>query len=367
MTKLFYVLNARIPSERAHAVQVMKTCEAIARRGVDITVVVPWRFGVLKEDPFVYYGLRERFPIVRLPSIDFSAFGWWGFWVSTMTFMVSMIVYLLGKGPVVVYSRDEMPVLVARALGKRIFWEAHDGRLSILTRMLLPRLSGLVVITNGLKDFYRDAGYCGAVVVAPDGFDPRDFDEPITRDAARTRLGLPLEGSVVLYAGSLQAWKGCDTFLASAAFLPDARYVVIGGSVAEVQKLQVQFPNVSFLGERPYKELPVNQCAADVLVVPNTARLDISARFTSPLKVFAHMASGVPIVVADLPSMREVLSEGNAFFFMPDDVSSLTNVVRYVLDHTDDAERRARQACESVKDYSWDNRAGRLCSFIDMS
>lgn len=91
-----------------------------------------------------------------------------------------------------------------------------------------------------------------------------------------------------------------------------------------------RFPHVSFLGERPYKELPINQRAADVLVIPNTARTAISARFTSPLKAFAHMASDVPIVASDVPSIREALSETNAFFFAPDDARSLADACDHV-------------------------------------
>ncbi len=362
--RLLYVINARIPSERAHGIQVMKTCEALARAGVDVTLVVPWRFKRIKGDPFAYYGVEPVFRIKRLPALDLSFMGSFGFWICSLTFVKSVFLYLLFSRYDVVYSRDELPLLVAHMMGKKIFWEGHDGRLNTLTRNVLPKLAGLIVITNGLGEFYREHGYSGSIHVSPDGVDLTDFKDPISRDEARERLGLSHGEHIVLYVGSLQSWKGCDTFLAASELLPDVRFAVIGGSLQEIRKLRERFPHVSFLGERPYKELPINQRAADVLVIPNTARTAISARFTSPLKAFAHMASDVPIVASDVPSIREVLSETNAFFFAPDDARSLADAITYVLHHPNEAHERAGTAQIDVVRYSWDNRAHGIASFI---
>ena len=58
--------------------------------------------------------------------------------------------------------------------------------------------------------------------------------------------------------------------------------------------------------------MPLYLAAADVGVVPNRSQPAISARYTSPLKVFETMAVGLPLVASDLPSLREVLGDDEA-------------------------------------------------------
>ncbi|MCH7883412.1 hypothetical protein IIA95_03290, partial [Patescibacteria group bacterium] len=77
--KLIYIANARIPTEKAHGIQIMKTCEAFADNGAEIELVVPWRFNPIKNDPFEYYDVKRVFKIVKIPSLDLTAFGKIGF------------------------------------------------------------------------------------------------------------------------------------------------------------------------------------------------------------------------------------------------------------------------------------------------
>ena len=68
--KIAYIQNVRIPTERAHGIQIMKMCEALARLGHDVELIVPRRSNLLKENPFNYYGIRKTFKIRKLPCLD---------------------------------------------------------------------------------------------------------------------------------------------------------------------------------------------------------------------------------------------------------------------------------------------------------
>ena len=223
------------------------------------------------------------------------------------------------------------------------------------------RRSGIkvVVITQALKEFYISRGVpANHILVAHDAVNLEEFDTDVSQEEARRLLGLPLDKKIVMYIGALKEWKGYRTLLEASYDLPgDVQVVIIGGGTKVVKDLQDAYPRVTFLGSRPYRDLPVNQKAADVLVIPNTNTNDPFERFTSPLKVFAHMASGVPMVVSDVPPLREVLSERTALLYEPGNSADLAAKIHEVLESPDKAAQRAERARVEVEEYTWDKRA----------
>ena len=99
---------------------------------------------------------------------------------------------------------------------------------------------------------------------------------------------------------------------------------------------------------------------ADVLVLPYVDA-ELAVNYTSPLKLFEYMAAGKPIVAANLPSLREVLRDGeNAVLVEPGSATALAVGLRRVLEDRALAERIARRAFNEVAEYSWDHRAERI-------
>jgi glycosyltransferase involved in cell wall biosynthesis len=119
-------------------------------------------------------------------------------------------------------------------------------------------------------------------------------------------------------------------------------------------------------GFQPPARVPLYLAAADLGVVPNRSRPAISARYTSPLKVFEALAAGLPLVASDLPSLREVLSDGeDAVLAAPDDEAALAQAIRRLLG---DAELRAALAARGrarAAEHSWDARARRLLAWME--
>lgn len=74
------------------------------------------------------------------------------------------------------------------------------------------------------------------------------------------------------------------------------------------------------------------------------------------------MASGKPIVVSDLPSIREVVSEQEAFLVEPDNPQALADGIAQALSSLD-ASARAAAARAKVVEYTWDKRAERILAF----
>ncbi len=358
-----YIANIRFPTEKAHGAAIAKACEALVRTGEEVTLLVPARKNHLTIPALQYYGIKLSFGIRRLACADTVSFGKLGFWLQSLTFASSAVTHLRSSTYNVVYGRDELVLAVLAFCGvQNIYWESHDGTWNLASRYIAKKAKGIVVVSNGLREFYISHGVPAEKICAtPNAIDLVNFSNPESKEASRARLGLPQDKTIALYIGRLDGWKGTDTLLEATKLLPeDILVALIGGEPAQVERLKQKYPKAYFVGYRPYSELADNQMAADVLVVPNTAKSDISVRFTSPLKLIAHMASHRPIVASDLPSIRELVDETSAVLVRPDDAQALAEGITKALTQTDIAE----QAFVRVAGLDWLARAQRIVNFI---
>lgn len=366
--KLVYLSTARIPDDWAHTIQILKMCEAFSNTGIDVELVVPRRSRTSDEDPYDYVGVKQNFKITRLFCIDLfpGTQAKMFYWLRTLSFYFFAWGYLQISKCEVIYTRELSAWIPVR---KTVF-ELHTIN-PVVSKMTsrLQRSRGVVVITEGIRSELMSLGIAASnIVTAADGIDTAEFSNPEPKEDARKRLGLSPDGTFALYIGRLDAWKGvCTLYVAAELLRGDVRTVVIGEGEESLEELRRRHSQVTFLGFHPYRELANNQSAADLLILPNSGKSDISAKYTSPLKLFAYMASGKPIVASDLPSIREVLSEKNAFLVKSDDPEALAEGIRYALEHQDEARKRAAQALEDVKRYTWESRAKHILTFIGVT
>jgi glycosyltransferase involved in cell wall biosynthesis len=247
------------------------------------------------------------------------------------------------RAPDLVYGRDELVLACLRG-DTPFVWETHTGAWNGAARRVAARAQRIVAISQGLKDFYVEKGVpAEKIMVAHDGVDISAFDLPISRAEAREKLGLNTNGKIALYTGSTYAWKGVGTLKEAETLLPQVRVMVVS--------------------KRPFSEIPAYLRAADVLVLPNSGADAVSSRFTSPMKLFEYMASGTPIAASDVPAVREILGENEAYFFTPNDPQSLAAAVRRALDDPKAAAVGAK-ARQAVQRYSWDTRAQAILRLI---
>lgn len=367
--KILYIADIRIPTERAHGAQIMNVCHAFAVCGEKVTLCVPTRRNHIATDAFTYYQLEKNFTLERVPTPDPLWLGRVGSYLSNLSFTLSVLRYVWSFKPDVIYGRDEVPLLWLTYWHPRVIWEAHGGRWHLPARFLARRVQGIITLTQGTKAYFIQRGISEHKLhVAPDGLSPQFFSEKISKKEARARLGLPTESYLVMYIGLLDPWKGYQTLLDASAKLLDRniRVVIIGGFGNQVEKLKRHYPQVMFTGFLPYADLAKNQRAADVLVIPNSGYSEISRTYTSPLKLFAHMASGVPLIVSDLPTFREILDESNAYFVKPDDPGALVHIIEQVQQDKEKALLRARCARDHAQRYTWDKRARSILKFINI-
>ena len=176
----------------------------------------------------------------------------------------------------------------------------------------------------------------------------------------------------ILYVGQLYPLKGAGLVVDVAARVPDAWAVIVGGqtngtaddpditALAEQARALGVADRVELRGHVPYERVPAALAEASVALLPLPDE-PVARLFTSPLKLFDYMAAGVPIVASDLPSLREVLRDGeNALLANAGDADAFAAAVRRLLADRSLADRLGRQALIDVQQYSWDARARAL-------
>lgn len=378
-----YVANARIPSEKAHPYQIMKMCEAFAKRGTNVSLVLPFRFQTNKKmkevvDFWHHYHIVNKFKIVKLPSLDLiwldAYIGSFPFHLrftfQAMSFAFCAIIYSLFRRTDVYYTRDRYFALLGRFPRKRVCFESHAFEPLVNGLMKKGMIDRLVVITNELKKTYVNQGVPEwKVMVVPDGVDLEMFDSTLSKEGARQELGIPHDKKIICYTGNLYDWKGVHVLAMSMKSLPSNHLAYFVGGTKEgslkfkefIEKNEIL--NVVSVGHVFPATVPKYLAASDVLVLPNINKG--LSEFTSPLKLFEYMAANRPIVASELPALKEILrSEENAILVEPDNDKALARGIRRVLDNEELAKSIAWNAYQEVKEYTWDKRAERILEFI---
>ncbi len=382
--KILYILNQRMPTDKAYGIQVISMCSAFVSAGAEVTLAYPTRQqNDIKVDLFEYYGTERNFASLVIESPDQHYFpdayvfrNKLGFYRKHLRSGWRIFRKLRPADYDIVYTREMWPLLLlllTNPFVKKVY-EMHKYSDSLFKKFsyTLLRLCGVrfVTISRGLEKKIKNIGFKdGGVLVAPDGVDMSKFDIEISQEDARRQLDLPQDKKIALYAGHLFSWKGFAALALAAQDenLKDALVVFVGGTHSEIDKFQndhVIGENVKLIGHVSYGRVPLYLQAADVLVLPNKNDGGISALYTSPLKMFEYMASGRPIVASDLPSIREVLNESNAVLVKPDKVEALAQGIRQLLDNPDIADRLAKKAFEDVQQYTWQKRAKKILDFL---
>jgi len=128
-----------------------------------------------------------------------------------------------------------------------------------------------------------------------------------------------------LFVGKLIPLHGLSVILDAARLLPDVRFRIVG-SGQEVGLLAGRSPNVEHVEWVEYERLPAAYASAGcALGIFGTSG---KAARVIPNKVFQALASGTPVVTADTPAARELLThDHDALLVPPGDAPALAREI----------------------------------------
>ena len=170
-----------------------------------------------------------------------------------------------------------------------------------------------------LLELMRPGGSPGLRAVVPMAADP-GF-RPMDRKECRAALGLPLDATLVGYAGSLHRSRGIETLFEvireMSSRLDNVRLVVSGPRQRGVEIPADVRAHVIDLGFVPDEKVAVVLNSLDVALVVN--RDSAFGRYSYPVKLYEAMACGVPVVAANVPGSAWILRDHPELLARPED------------------------------------------------
>jgi glycosyltransferase involved in cell wall biosynthesis len=371
--RLLYPLMWSRPDRKACREQSVNTAAALARRGVEVILLMPRG----QEDPALtagdlgdYFGVEGDFRLVQRES------RWAGealvrtlFWLRQVfrdpetgqaDLLYSRIPAMLGMG-----ARAPIPFAVDH-------YRPWPDDLPAI-RPLLRRTArsgkclGIVLHSAFAAGAYERAGVpAEKLLVAHNGAEPRRMGAPMDKAAARAALGLDPGRFTAVYAGRVNREKGLDTLLALADLRPDTLFLLVGSEdEGPVEAEARKRANVRVEPWQAPADLPAWLHAADVLLVPpSRAPLEQFRNCVLPLKLFAYLAAGRPILAPEAPDTAELLTDGDNALLVP---AGDREAAATALDRLRDpalAARLGAAAYARSAALTWDARAEKIETFL---
>jgi len=296
--------------------------ELSQRVQLEVMAIVPWRFGrALGRAKTHEIPLHERLDgvavhhprFVTLPGLAPLNVGLMG--ASLLPQIIKR--RLQGRRYDVILGAYAFPdgcaaITLAKALRVPVVVKCHGSDLNRVPQQpilraqvsaLLPRADRVVVVSKKLGETAQDLGVSADKIdLVYNGINRERF---CIRDRAQARrkLGLPAQGPIVLYVGTLATHKGAQDLLDAASVLhklrPDVRVAFVGdGPLADAVKSAPA--NVLALGRRSHAEVAEYMHACNLLCLPSWDE-------GMPNVVREAHACGRPVVATEVGGIPEAV------------------------------------------------------------
>ncbi len=212
--------------------------------------------------------------------------------------------------------------LVSKLTGKKLVFDSHEFFSEIpelidrkntksiwqfLERYLIPKQKFGITVSQGIADEYVDLFKVDFEVVKNY---PKLKNSPQSDNS--NYFGKNSK-PIILYQGAVNLGRGLELMIETMQFLPDYKFVIVGdGDIIDELKQKVKIAKLSdriqFLGKKTPSELQK--------ITPNAALgisleedLGLNYRYALPNKLFDYIQAEIPVLVSDLPEMKNVVEK----------------------------------------------------------
>jgi len=307
-----YISNGSTPSHVPNSLQIVKTCEYLAKNKNNVTLIVP---NTAKSSTSInsFYNVKHSFRIDRLSKFSKNPKG-----INYYLFSFFAVIKSFRNSDLII-SRNFFAIFLRIILQKKCILEIHHD-ISIESRIVnfifknfnilkSNKLIKIIAISNSIKKHYEKQFKLTKknIMVLPSGTAIRS-NYVCSKNKKHLNIG---------YFGSINYSKGIGTIINLARMDKNNTYHIYGGMKYQVSEIRRKFKidNLKISSHQDYKKIPQLLSKMDILLMPYTKSVTAAGnvsditRFTSPLKLFDYMAAGKTIICSNIKVFKEVVKD----------------------------------------------------------
>lgn len=222
-------------------------------------------------------------------------------------------------------------------------------------RGIIAHTTRFIALTEFARQKYIAGGYPPERLVVKPNFIPLDPQD--TAASGETRAG-------ALFVGRLVAEKGVRTLIEAWRSLPDVPLTIAGDGPLRAELEASAPPHVTFTGFVDSSRVRELMQQARALIMPSTWYEGF------PVTLVEAMARGLPVLVSNLGSLAEVVSDGRTgLHFAPNDVADLARVARrfFAADVAETEKMGQAARVEAAEKYSEKENCKRLTGIYHLA
>lgn len=244
----------------------------------------------------------------------------------------------------------------------------HAARDRERFRKLFTQIDAVIFTNYSQKEiFLREFHAIPPSIVLPNGVDLEQFSRA-------TAAGVGPEGPFpITYIGQFTPWKNVELLFRALTYL-DSRYVLrlAGGKGDEASREWVETltKRYGLAGRVDYRGFVSRTCLVDDVLQGSAALLlplgdNLESRYlTSPMKLFEYMATGIPVVAVDYPSVRLITGD-ESVYLAPNDALAFASAIQQAVTAPAASRAQRGQAMNTIaQQYTYGERARRFDQYL---
>ncbi|MEF8833070.1 MAG: glycosyltransferase family 4 protein [Candidatus Thermoplasmatota archaeon] len=199
--------------------------------------------------------------------------------------------------------------------------------------------------------------------VIPNAVDEDRFHPSNDGSQIREELGIG-DKKLITYVGRIVYHKGLEYFVRAANHLEgeNVQFLLVGTGdfrpeLEKIIKRNGLEDKVMFAGRVSKEELPNYYAATDIFVLPSVSRLEAFG-----IVALEAMASSVPVIVSDIPGVRDVIVEGeHGLLAEPMNSEDLAGKIRTLIKNPEMAKKMGKSGRKRVEErFTWTKVAKKI-------